>query len=54
MVAKENLEVIEWRQRLISVDVIDSEEAAEDASMDYYAASLDEDYGSALVGSGVT
>ena len=54
MVAKEHLEVIEGRQRLIAVDVIDSEEAAEDASIDYYGDDLDEEYASGLVGAGVT
>ena len=33
MLAKDHREVIERRRRLIAVDVIDSEEAAEDASI---------------------
>ena len=33
MVAKDHPEVIEGRRRLIGVDVLDSEEAAEDASI---------------------
>ena len=54
MVAKENPEVIEGRRRLIAVDVLDSEEAAEDASIDHDDAALDEEYGSGLLGAGVT
>ena len=42
MVAKENIEVIEGRQRLIALDVLDSEEAAEDASIVQYGDDLDE------------
>ena len=33
MVAKDHPEVIEGRRRLIAVDVLDSEEVAEDASI---------------------
>ena len=33
MVAKDHPEVIEGRRRLIAVDVLESEEAAEDASI---------------------
>ena len=54
MVAKEHPEVIEGRRRLINVDVLDSGEAAEDASIDHDDADLDEDDGSGLVGEGVT
>ena len=45
--------MIEGRRRLISVDVLDSEEAAEDYSIDYDSAALDEEDGSGLVGAGV-
>ena len=41
MVAKENPEVIEGRRRLIAVDVLGSEEVAEDASIDNDDAALD-------------
>ena len=54
MVAKGHPEVIEGRQWLIAVDVLDSEEAAEDASIDHDGDTLDGDYGSGLVGAGVT
>ena len=54
MVAKEHPEVIEGRQQLIYVHVLDSEEAAEDDSIDHDGADLDEEYGSGLVGAGVT
>ena len=54
MVATEHPEVIEGRQRLISVDVIDYEEADEDDSIDKYGAASDEEDGSGLVGVGVT
>ena len=54
MVTKEHPEVIEGRRQLIYVDVIDSEEEAEDAAIDYDDAALDEEYGSGLVGEGVT
>ena len=39
---------------MIAVDVLDSEEAAEDASIDHDGDTLDGDYGSGLVGAGVT
>ena len=54
MVAKEHPGVIEGRRQLIAVDVPDSEEAAEDASIVHDDAALDEDDGSGLVGAGVT
>ena len=54
MVAKEHPEVIEGRRRLISVYVLDSEEAAEDATINHYDAAFDEEDGSGLVGTGVT
>ena len=54
MVEKEYPEAIEGRQLLISVDVIESEEATEDDSIDHDGADLDEQDGSSLVGSGVT
>ena len=43
MVSNEQPEVIEGRQHLISVDVLDSEDADEDASIDHYDADLDEE-----------
>ena len=46
MVSNEQPEVIEGRQHLISVDVLDSEDADEDASIDHYDAVLDEEEGS--------
>ena len=54
MVANDHLEVIEGRRRLIVVDVLDSEEAAEDASIVHDDAAFDEEDGSGLVGSVVT
>ena len=54
MLVKEHPEVIEGRQRLITVDVIDSEDADEYAYINNYGATLDEEYGSGLVGAGVT
>ena len=54
MAAKKHPEVIEGRRQLIYVDVIDSEEEAEDAAIDYDDAALDEEYGSGLVGEDVT
>ena len=47
-------EVIEGRLWLIDVDVLDSEEAAEYASIIHDAAAFDEEYGSGLVGASVT
>ena len=41
MVAKENPEVIEGRRRLIDVDILDSKEVAEDASIDNDDSALD-------------
>ena len=43
MVAKERPEVIEGRRRSIDVDVLDSEEAAEDASIFHDDAAFDEE-----------
>ena len=54
MVAKEHPEVIEGRRRLIAVDVLESEEAAEDTSINHDGAASDEEGGSGLVGTGVT
>ena len=54
MVSKDNPEVIEGRTRLIAVDVLDYEEAAEDASIVHDDADFDEEDGSGLVGAGVT
>ena len=53
MVEKEHDEVIEDRRRLIALDVLDSEEADEDASISHDGAALDEEDGSGLVGAGV-
>ena len=54
MVAKENPEVIEGRQRLIAVDVLDSDEADDDASIVHDDYNLDEEDGIGLVGAGIT
>ena len=54
MVAKEHPEVIEGRRRLISVDVIFSQEVAENASIIHDNADFDEEDVSGLVGAGVT
>ena len=54
MVAKEHTKVIEGRQWLIPLDVIDSEDADEDASINHDGAALDEEYGSGIVGEGFT
>ena len=54
MVAKEHPEVIEGRRQLIAVDVLDSDEADEDAAIDQDYSALNEEYGSGLVGAGVT
>ena len=50
MAAKEHPEVIEGRRRLIDVDVPDSEESAEDASIVHDDADEIEEDGSGLVG----
>ena len=54
MVAKEHPEVIEGRCRLIAVDVLDSEEAAKDTSIDHNGPASDKEDGSGLVGAGFT
>ena len=54
MVTKEHPELIEGRQRLVSVDVIDSKEVAEDGSINNYGPTSDEEDGSGLVGAVVT
>ena len=54
MVAKTNIELNDGRRRLIAVDVLDSEEEAEDASIDNDGAALDEEDGIGLVRAGVT
>ena len=54
MVAKEHTKVIEGRQRLITLGVLDSEEATEDDSINHDGDALDEEDGSGLVGAGVT
>ena len=46
MVTSEHPEVIEGRWRLIATDVLDSEEAAEDGSVDNDGAASDEEYDS--------
>ena len=54
MLSKEHPKVIEGGQRLIAVDVPDSEEAAEGASINHDGAVSGEYYGSGLVGASVT
>ena len=46
--------MVEGRQLLIAVDALESEDADEYDSIDHDGADLDEEYGSGLVGSGVT
>ena len=46
--------MIEWRQWLVDVVVFDFEEAYEYAYINHYGYALNEEYGSILVGSGVT
>ena len=53
MVSKQHPEVTEGRWWLIAVDVPDSEEATEYASIDRDGAATDEYYGSSLVGKSV-
>ena len=53
MVSKENPEVIDGRRRLIAVDVLDSDEADDDASTVHDHADFDEEDGSGLAGAGV-
>ena len=53
MVASEHPEVIEGRRSLIATNVIDSEEAAEDGSIDNYGAAFDEEDESGLGEAGV-
>ena len=54
MLAKDHPEVIEERRRLIAVDVLDSEEAAEDVSIVHDDAAFGEEGGGGLVGADVT
>ena len=54
MVAKEHPQVTEGSQRLISVDVLDSEEASQDASIDRGGTALGEQDGISLAGVCVT
>ena len=58
MVASEHPEVVEGRRKLISMDVLDSEEADEDGSIDNNCSDLDEEddgiSGEADVGTVVT
>ena len=54
MVAKDHPEVIEGRRRLIAVDVLDSDDTAEDASIVHDDAAEIEEDGSGLVGGGIT
>ena len=53
MVASELTEVIDGRQRLIDMDVIDSEKADEDGSIDNDGDDLDEEDEIGLVEAGV-
>ena len=53
MVASELTEVIDGRQRLIDMDVIDSEKADEDGSIDNNGDDLDEEDEIGLVEAGV-
>ena len=53
MVTSEHPEVIEGGLRLISTDVLEYEDAAEDGSIDNYGAALDEDYDSGSGEAGV-
>ena len=53
MVAKEHPDVIVGIRRLIDVDVIDSDEAAEDASIDHDGATSDKEDESGLLGAGI-
>ena len=53
MVASKHPEVIQGRRRLIVMDVLDSEESAEDGSIDNYGAALDEEDDSGLGEMGV-
>ena len=50
MVSKDHTEVIEGRRRLIDVDVLESEETAEDVSIVHDDAAEIEEDGSGLVG----
>ena len=54
MAAMEHPESIEGRRPLIAVYILESEEAAEYASIDRDDAALDEEDGSGLAGAGVT
>ena len=54
IVAKEHPEVIEGRGRLITVDVLDSEEASENSSVYHDGADSYEEDGSCLLDAGVT
>ena len=54
MVAKEHPAVIEVRRRLIAVDVLESEEVAEDDSINNDGVTLDEEDGSGFIGAGIT
>ena len=54
MVVKEHPEVNEGGRWLIAVYVLESDEAAEDSSINYNGAASNEEYGSGLLGAGVT
>ena len=54
MAEKENTQVIEGTRGLITVDVIECQEEDKDYSIDNDAAASYEEYGSGLVGAGVT
>ena len=52
MLAKQHPEMIEGRRWLFAVDITDSGDASEDASINNYDASMDEEDGSGLVRAG--
>ena len=54
MVTKEHPAVIEGRRWFIALDVIESEDSSDDASIYHDSAALYEDYGGGLVGTDVT
>ena len=53
MLAKEHPEAIEGEQLFIDVDILESEKAAKDDSINYDGAASDEEDGSGLIGEGV-
>ena len=50
MLAKKHHQLINERQQLLAVDVLESEEAAQDASINHDGAVTDEQYGRGLLG----